>query len=259
MPVMQFDTLDVVPEALRAHAVEKDGKYHLDVVPAMKLEEFRQNNTTLLGERDNLKNVIARLQTEAGVAPDKLDDWLSQFKELKTIKQQVDDGKLVKDSSLEDALAQRTTEMQRKFQEDQQRLEAALSEKDKVILQKTRELNNSFLSQVVTEACNEKTSGVRRDAVRAVVKEAQDFFQVEDGKLVAKEGDKVIYSADGVTPMTPLEWIKTRLVKISPYLFENSQGGGSQGGGVGGTGFTQEQLAKMDPQTKMQLGRQRRK
>ena len=58
MPEIVFESLDKVPEGLREHAKEEEGKVKVNVVPKNKLDEFRETNIKLAQERDSLKSAF---------------------------------------------------------------------------------------------------------------------------------------------------------------------------------------------------------
>jgi hypothetical protein len=62
-----------------------------------------------------------------------------------------------------------------------------------------------------------------------------------------------MYGADGSTPMTPMEWL-AKLREEKPFLFKQSEGGGSGGGGRPG-GLSQADLQKMSPVERMNYAR----
>jgi hypothetical protein len=254
MPILTYESTDAVPEALREIAVEKDGKIVVDVSPTAKLSEFRDNNIKISQERDRFASVFAKLSGETGLSLDKVDEFLGSFKDLAATKKLVDDGKLVADSSLEEALAARTSQMKSDLEgqaraEREARLNAE-RERDQLRVQ----LESNFIDGEVMKAATNQRAGVRPDAIAAVQREARDFFRVEEGRLIARDANKqIIYGSDGATPITPLEWIKTHLSEKAPYLFLASQGGGSNGGGVGG--MSQADILKLDPVQRMALAR----
>lgn len=69
MPILSFDLLSDVPEALREHAkpARDGGSYLLDVVPATKLEQFRDANIKLTKQVHELQ---AQAEDAASVSMD---------------------------------------------------------------------------------------------------------------------------------------------------------------------------------------------
>lgn len=255
MPEIFYDTQEAVPEPFRASAAAKDGKFVINVVEQSKLDEFRTNNLNVSRDRDALAGVIGRLTTDLGFDREKVDEFVTNFNDLKSTKQRVDDGELVANTSLEEAITTRTNEMRTQHDAQVQALTTSVRNLQGELDTARRALDDNVIVNEITAAVSDKRSGIRGDALRAVIREAREFFQVKDGKLVPMDGDKIVYGTDGTSPMSPLEWIKSRLSQTSPYLFAESQGGGAQGGsGVGG--MTQEQLAQLSPAERMRAARE---
>lgn len=258
MPELIYDAQDQVPEALKSIAVEKDGKFVANVVPKAELDDFRNRNIAVAQERDGLKSIVGRLTTDLSFDPEDPDTFVTEIGELRTIKQQVDDGKLVKDTSLEEAVQARTGEMKRGFDAKVNGLETEnknlKSENEKL---KTN-LNRTRIDHAVMEAISDPKSGALPEATRPILREAYETFSIdpESDKIVAKDSDgNVIYGGDGATVMTPAEWLK-KLQETQPFFFKSAQGGGAGGGGPTGGALTQAQLDAMSPEEKMNYGRE---
>lgn len=256
MPELIYEKAEDVPASIKDITKEKDGKWVANVVAKTELDEFRNRNTEISKERDNLTSVIGRLTTDIGLDPEKLDEFVESVKELKDVKQQVDDGKLVKDTSLAAAVDAKTGEMKRSYEERLKGLETSnktlLSDNEKL---KT-DVNRGMIDREVMKAINDPKSGARPEATTHILREAYDTYKVEDGKLVPKTdtGD-VIYGTDGATPMTPMEWL-TQQQEKTPFFFKEAEGGGSGGGMGGGGSLSPAQLQSMSPEEKMNYGRE---
>lgn len=249
MPILQFDTLDLVPEGLReyAKAVENgDGKVTINVVAASKIDEFRDNNIKLSQERDDLIKKLEPLQKIVGEDPEAFETSLT---DLRATKQRVEDGELKEGRALEEALHKRTEEM-RKSMEDRLQTEgkekAAWRQKHDEL---ERRYKQSQVASAVKDAAVSQDSGVVPEAINDITSRALNVFRTDDqGRIMAYAGDAPIYGADGVTPMTPKEWI-AKLREEAPYFFKGSNGGGA-GGDPNATktvvgGHTREKLQAM--------------
>jgi hypothetical protein len=165
----------------------------------------------------------------------------------------VDDGKLVKDSSLDEAVQKRTTQMQR----DHQAQVETLNTNNKNLLTENEQLkqrvDNMELDSMVGLAARDDRSGIRTDAVQAVLREAREVFKRRDNRFVPLDSEgNMIYGSDGASPMTPLEWIKTKLSSSAPYLFKDSTGGGSGGS----NGLNGQDLSGLSPSERMRVARE---
>lgn len=255
MPELIYDTQDAVPEPFRETAVAKDGKFAINVVPKAEVDTFRENNLNLSRERDSLSGVIARLKTDTEFDPEKMDEFVNSFKDLRTTAQRVKDGELVASTTLEEAIGTRTSEMRQQHEAQVQSLTTSVRNLQGELETARTQIDDNVIVNEVTAAATDQRSGIRGDAIRSVIREAREFFQVKDGKLVPMENGKIVYGSDGTSPMTPMEWIKSKLSQTSPFYFSESQGGGAQGGGSLG-GLSAEAVAKMSPAERMQLARQ---
>lgn len=256
MAEIAYESRDAVPEAFRDIAAEKDGRFVIDVVSKSDLAQFRENNIKLSQERDTFQSTLANLYTELGMDPDKRDDFLQSYKDLKKIKQQVDDGKLVADTTLDEALATRTSEMQRQHQQQVEAQRKAIAEREAEINNLKAGLTKAAIDREVITAINNEKSGALSSATTHILREAYDVFRPMDGgRLVPFDNEgKIMYGADGSTPMTPLEWLG-KLREHSPFFFKGSTGGGAAGGDGGSKRLTPAEFAAMSPQEKMNRAR----
>ena len=253
MPEIVFESLDKVPEGLREHAKEEEGKVKVNVVPKNKLDEFRETNIKLAQERDSLKSAFDPYKEIVG---DDIKKFQSSLKELQTIQKRVKDGELVANTSLEEAIAARTKELKA----DLEGKIASLSTDREAWKQKATKIEEkhkrSIVDRHITSAVLSKDSGARPDALSDILERAYKVFKVDDEKetVIPMEGEQVVYGADGASPMSPLEWLK-KMKETSPYFFQSSGGGGAGGGpgAPGPAGYTQEQISKMDLPTYQKL------
>lgn len=228
MPELIYDTEETVPADLKADAVKNDdGKFVVNVVPASKLKEFRDNNVNLSKKVTDLEKVETTYKALVGEKPD---EFMTNLSELKSIAQQVKDGKLKGTDTITREVETRTQEM--KETHAAQIREAATKYGD--LEAKYGELgsrhNRSIVDREVTNAALAKDVGVNATALPDVLTRANTLFSVtEEGKLVAKDGDAVIFGADGVSSMSPVEWM-AKLKEDAPHLFAQSSGGGANGG-----------------------------
>lgn len=247
-----FDTLDAVPEDLREFAKERDGKLTVSVAPKVRLDEFRQNNINVVKERDELKSRFARYVELVGEDPD---EFRKGFEELQALRKKVDDKELVANSSFDSALEQRTKELRADLEA---KAEALAKDRDawkgnaSTYEQKYKQ---TLIDRAITDAIVNPKSGARPDAIPDILKRAYDVWKVDsNGRIVAYEGDAVMYGSDGASPMQPIEWL-SKLRERAPYFFKESAGGGAQGGYNANLGAD---LSGLSPVEKMKLARQGR-
>jgi len=108
MATLTYESLSEVPEDLQDAAKEENGKYVVSVTSSGKIKEFRDNNIAVTKERDTLQAALAQYEGVTGVAlPDledgKLSDFAKTLEALRDTSKKVADGKLVEETSLEEA------------------------------------------------------------------------------------------------------------------------------------------------------------
>lgn len=255
MPDIVFKTLEEIPEGLREHAESKDGAFVLDAVPGKKLKEFRDTNISVVKERDAHKNENATWRSKVGEDPEKI---ALELVELRGIKQKVDDGKLSGTDKIEAQVATRAKAIEDGYK-------GQLSERDtKISAYEARNKDlalkwkRSVLRQEITAVALEGDSGANPAALTDILACAEGDFSIQDdGRLVRTDGDKVVYGADTVTPMSPKEWL-AGLLKQKTYFQKPSSGGGAGGGrGTGNFGMSDADFQKLPPAERLRIARER--
>lgn len=246
MPLMNFDSLEAVPSDLRefAKAVEgQEGKMSVNVIPAAKLDSFRDNNIALSKERDTLKEQLGIYQPIVGEDPV---EFVKSLEEFKATAQRVKDGELKEGRQIEEATLKRTEELRKTLEE---RIQKEALDKAAWVRKHDEVLNRYKTSQVasyIKDACMDATSGVNPKAISEIVDVALKTFRADDqGRITPFDGEATIYGSDGSSAMTGLEWLQ-KLKESKPFFFAQTQGGGA--GGVLEKkvhGRTHEQLKKM--------------
>jgi len=255
MPDIKFTTKESIPEGLREHAKEADGGFVVSVVPKVKLDEFRDNNLTIARERDALKDKVA-------VYAELLGDDTGKARELvgtlKATHQQVADGKLKGSEAIEAEVNRRVAETKSHFEGQLAAAGTRLTEANARAADFERRFKLSTVDREITNAVLHPESGVNPAALPDILSRAYAFYTVQDdGRLVAKQGDNVIYGADGVTPMPPKEWLG-KVLETAPYLGKQSAGGGASGGGGGKSalgGLSQTEFDKLPAVERLALAR----
>jgi hypothetical protein len=250
MPEFLFDVIEQVPEELHAEAKKRDdGKFVLNLVPKVKIDEFRENNVKLAKEKDDLAKRVEKL---AKVVGDDEDKFVAELKELRTTKQRVDDGTLSESGKIEEVLSERTKKMRETHEEELRRLANEGSTWKNQYETVTEQLKGVQIDNFIRSAIHDPKSGARAEAESHILLEARKVFKIDGEKIIPKNGDSTIYGSDGATPMSPVEWMKS-LQKTMPYLFKESNGGGANGGNMTGYGMTREELNKLSPMQRLEL------
>lgn len=251
MPIINFDSVEAVPEGLKEYAKEgEDGKVTVNVVANAKLDEFREKNIDLSKQLEAVSPVLDRIKKIAG---DDLDQFETDISGLRDIARRVQDGELKTDDQIENAVQDRIKVIKDGYDQNQKALARELAEEKQKATTLGERLIRSRIDKEVTAVVIVPESGVRTEALPDVLERAYRLFKVEDDALVPKKGESVIYGADGASPMTVNEWL-VKLRDEAPHYFKGNGGGGAGGGKdekVGG--LSAKELATMSPQARLDL------
>jgi len=258
MPDIFFATKEEAPEGLRETLVADGERFKINVVPNAKLVEFRDNNTNLLKERDVLKSTVDKLAPVIGDDPDA---FLTEVTELRSTAQLVADGKLKGNETIQKEVDTRVAAMEKNYQDQLKEAGQKVQNLTEYSQTMTAKYQNSVRDREITNAVLATESGANPTALPDILSRAQGIFQVqEDGSLVAKDGETVIYGADGTASITPNEWLN-KLLETAPYLGKSSAGGGAAGerGDAKFGGLSEKAFSELTPQKRMALHREQLK
>lgn len=260
MPILTYDSQDAVPEGLREGAKKNDttGRFEVNVVLGNKLDEFRNTNIAVAKERDTLLAYVNSVKPHVG---EDATAFVERLKSLTTLEQQVKDGKLQTTTDIEAEVLKRVDSMKGRFEETNKTLAGEKTAAERRAAEAEERYNRSIVRQGVTSAVVDPASGANPQALDDILERANRVFQVKDGKLVAMNGESVIYGADGASPKTPTEWLAD-LRRVAPYLFKGSNGGGSGGNGSGNEGrggLSETEFSRLSPMKKLEMANMRKK
>lgn len=253
MPEITYKTKAEIPEEFQSEAKEVNGTFTVNVVLKSKVDEFRDRNVTVMQERDALKNKLDAFVAVAGDDPAK---FKGELDGLRATDQQVKDGKLTSSKDIEAAVAARVQEAKAAYEAQ---LRTLANERDVAV--RDRDTSNtkfkrSIIDREFTNAALAPDSGINPVALPDILARVHAVYQVGEGdKLVPKTGDTIIYGSDGVSPMSPKEWLK-KLVQDAPHFAKPTSGGGATGGGKPEFGgLSQEAFLKLSPTERMDRAR----
>lgn len=255
MPVIKMKSRDEWPEGLRELVKEEDGGFVLNVVPKDKLDEFRDNNDDLKKKNAGLETTVAAFASLGLSDPEKAK---SELTDLRAIAQKVKDGELKAPDSIEQEIARRVTEVKSGFDNQIKALEAKNAELATDRNGWRTKFDRSVIDQHITNAVLAEDSGVNPAALPDVLTRAHQVYKVnKEGKLVAMNGEAVVYGSDGVTPLPPKEWLGKVLAE-APYLSKDNTGSGATGGLTQQTGkaFESKEFLALSPAERMKQFRQ---
>jgi hypothetical protein len=217
----QYTLVAEIPESLREHYTEKDGRFVLQTDPPS--EDVSGLKTALESER--------RLKREAEAA---LSGLKTRFEgidptdvaELRARVESVKDKEIYDKEGLETLVNRRTQQLR----DDHARVLAAKEReasqlKDAAIQSDQKWRKDRIKTHLLAAAT---AAGVDADAVTAAVMLGEEvFLDLDDkGNLLAKSGEDVQYGKDGISPLQPREWF----LSIRPthkFLWPPSAGSGA--------------------------------
>lgn len=199
------------------------------------------NRDEILGEKKSLQQKLDEMtKTWGGYDPDAVKNIMSRL-------ENDEEAKLLAEGKTDEVIERRTERLKADY-------EAKIANQEKAIA----ELNGSYekaqstVKQLKVEGSLRQAAaehGLVPSAIEDALGRAMNVFSVgEDGKLIAEEDGRTAFGKDGVTPLTPAEWLETMKEK-APHWFPAPQGGGAGGGsGKGGGAHTISRADARDPQ-----------
>jgi hypothetical protein len=201
-----------IPEALKPHYKQEGTAWVLDadgMVPESKLIEYRNTNIDVLRDRDQvIKPKLAAFE-DIGTAED--------FKHLKDIRDQLDEGKLVRSGKLDEAVAKRVEAMKEDYEKKLRKAE-----------EKTAEIKARFAVEKIDKEIMAAATklGAKPTALEDIVARLRNRIKLDDdGKVITFMPDGVTryYGKSGNEAATSEELV-LELQPNTPHLFEENAG-----------------------------------
>jgi hypothetical protein len=215
-------SLEEVAEPFRSEYTETADGWTLQVENSdftAKINEFRTNNIALKQQLEDAQKIADKFK---GVD-------LTKYKNALKTQEALEEKQLLDAGEIDKVIEQRTATMRAAYEGQ---LQAITQDRDQLQGQSTQyktQLDQIAVSTVIAEALT-KVAQPKRGAMEDINLRAKNVWKVTENGILPMQGDKVLYSKNGSSPMTPEEWI-IDLTQTSSYLFEPNQGGGSMGGG----------------------------
>lgn len=258
MPILTFDDKAKVPAGFEDIIKEDGGKFTINVVAKVKLDEFRDKNVELSKERDTLKDNIAGYVKVVG---EDLSEFTDSLTELRTTAQDVKDGKLKGSKAVDEAVESRLVERVSAMKTDHEAQLAELVTKNTALTASVSDgkakFDKTVVDKFITDAVLDPESGVSVHALSDILARARNIYKVnEDDEVVPlkSDGKTVIYGADGATAMSANEWVQG-LQKTAPHFFTSNTGGDAQGADKGKypNGMNQEEFNKLPASQRLEF------
>lgn len=257
MPLELFvDSLENVAEGLKSEYTQQaDGKYRLNLQGFEDTAGLKKNNQTLIQEKKQLQE---KLKSYDGLDPEKVKAAMEKIAEVEKIEGQLKEKKLLEEGKVEDLIQARLINMKNDHESQTKTLNLKVTE----LSQQNELLRTRLSSEVIQNGLTKAVNSVgqpRTEALVDILNRGRMVFQLDaEGKILPKDSlGTTIFGSNGNDPMSMDEWA-AGLLKSAPHLFLESKGGGAKGAGMtdaAGRKYTADELERMSPDQKMNLGR----
>lgn len=221
----QYESQADVPPPLLEHYQEKDGRWVLELDPPVEDVSGLKN---ALGQERNL-----RRETEK-----QLVDWKTRYEgidveEHRRLQDRVkglDDAEVYDKQGIEVLVTRRTDAMKSEHERQIQAKDREIGQLRTQAGESDRRWRQDRIKTALLDAVTK--AGVYEKAVDDAVQRGLSVFSDldEEGQVVAKRGDDVVYGKDGINPLRPDEWVSTlKASGNAPHLWPASSGGGAPG------------------------------
>lgn len=230
--VLAKSEFDALPEVIRAHYAESDGKFVLDadVDAHPKVGGLKSALQKERDEQAKAKKEFDKLKAQVG------DTDLDKARDALTKIQAMADKKLLDEGQIEEFIKAKTQQMVAAHENQVKTFQTQLGDRDTKLKTLSGELKklkiNSTIERLALDKGIKKTAiddAIARFTVIGVDGVLWDLD--ESGNVIAKKGDQIVYGKDATKPMSFEEGFEVLATKAS-HLFETSSGGGANNTGV---------------------------
>ena len=200
----QFNTLNEMEQTFYAQSGEG---YQLQVEGATdksKLDEFRSSNVDLLKQQEAYKGVD-----------------LAKYRELEEQERKLRDKELIDKKDFDGLISERTNSLKSDYEAKIQALTSQLND--------STGNYNTVVSKYEIEGAAVKAfteHKISPDAYDAVLSQINSKFSVDNGRVIAKDGDSILTGANGNLTVS-------EFVAAQPEIFKIQSSGGNANGGNG--------------------------
>src|SRR5262245_45078944 len=216
-----FETETEVPLALKEHYVEKDGKWLLQLDPPAEDVTGLKN---ALGQERNLRRDTEKTLSDLKVKFEGIDP--DDYRKLQDRVKGLDDAEIYDRQGIEALVLRRTESMK---QEHERQMSGLRRENDQ-LKGTAADLDRRWRQDRIKTALLDAAAraGVAKGAMPDAVQRGMAVFVDldEHGNVVSKNGDDIRYGKDGISPLSPDEWMGA-LKTEAPHLWPASTGSGA--------------------------------
>lgn len=220
---VEYESREAAPEGLRAHLVEKEGKF---VFEGESLGEIKNLKSALQKEREAREQYERKLAGLRDIDPD-------EYKRLRAEAEAAKDKKLIDEGKVEELLAERIARFQKEAEKERSTYQEKLSAAE-------RQLDVLLIDNEIVRLL-EGQDGKLRPAAGALedillnLRHGSTRLQRQGDAVIAVDaGGKPIYGKDPTRPAGVLDALGELAAK-KPHLFQQSSGAGITNERGGGT------------------------
>lgn len=266
MPIIVYDTQDLVPDDVRKDATEikegdGKGKWQVNLVSRKSLESFRDKNIEVAEKLRLTEETVGKFKGLLGIKVDEAPDFEAVGKhvgELTETFKLVGDGKLKKSEEIENVVKQRMEIATGQHTTVVAGLNQQLAGEKTARENAEKALDRTHIDREVASAGLSEKLGVHPSALNDITQRAYAVFNVEKDasgniQLMPKQSGAVLYGKDGVTPRSVAEWIDHDVRNSWPHYFKQSTGGGANGGAGSQSygGLSEVEFNKLPPEERL--------
>src|SRR4030095_255805 len=225
----RFESDVEIPDILREHYIEKDGAWVLQTDPPTEdvtgLKNALNQERTLRRDAEKVGSEL-KIKFE-GVEPGEVARLRERVKGL-------DDADIYDKQGIEALVLRRTESMKQEHERQLQNMRRENEQLKSTTVDLDKRWRQDRIKTALLDAAAK--AGVTKGALPYAVQQGMTVFTDldEKGNVISKQDEDIRYGKDGISPLTPEEWM-LNLKTEAPFLWPPSGGGGAPAmhGGVG--------------------------
>lgn len=210
-----------IPEAFREHYAEVDGQWMLQTEPS--INDIPKLQSALTQER-SLRRETEKTLSDLKMRFEGVD--VDEYHKLQDRVKGLDDADIYDKQGIEALVVRRTESMKADHERVMQRKDQEIAHLKTTAADLDKRWRSDRIKTALLDAA--ARAGVAKGAMPDAVQRGMHVFVDldEHGNVVSKNGEDVRYGKDGISPLSPDEWMGT-LKTEAPHLWPASSGGGA--------------------------------
>lgn len=256
-----LESLDNVASDLQQfYAKQTDGKYKLDVSGIDDAAQLKRKNQELLAEKAKIAEKL-KAYDALEKSPEDLAKLNARMADLEEKERLMTEKKLIESGEIEKLFESRTDKMRRDHENQVKKLTEAQATQQTELEAYRMKLTQITIENGIIAAANE-VGTPRPEALQDIIARGMRIFKLDDNgaPVPHDKNGEIIFGSNGAKPLTMAEWAADEHERAS-FLWLSSSGGGAKGSvtTTDGRTYSSDELAKMTPAQKIDIGRNQRK